>query len=279
MLLEANGTSKTFRGRRGGQPVDAVVNASLRARPGDFVAIVGESGSGKSTLARLLLGLISVTSGNVALDGIDLASMNKAQREHYRRTVQAVLQDPAGSLNPRKTVGRIIGEVVRLHTIARGRRAVLDKAVEALELVGMVPAASFLGRFPHELSGGQRQRVLIARAIVLDPRIIVADEAVSALDASVEAGVLQLMDDLRRRLGVGYVFITHDLPVVKKVAQHVYVMKSGEIVEEGTKEQIFAAPEHPYTRTLLSAAPTLASSSRPAGVEPQAGAGVPTNQL
>ncbi|NEE00458.1 ABC transporter ATP-binding protein [Phytoactinopolyspora halotolerans] len=263
MLLEASNASKTFRARRGGTSVDAVVNANLQARPGDFVAIVGESGSGKSTLARMLLGLIPATSGSVALDGTDLASMSKTQRIRYRRTVQAVLQDPAGSLNPRKTVGRIVGEVVRLHNIARGRDAVVDTVAETLELVGMVPAASFLGRFPHELSGGQRQRVLIARAIVLGPRIIVADEAVSALDASVKAGVLQLMDDLRRRLGVGYVFITHDLPVVKKVAEYVYVMKSGEIVEEGTKDQIFTAPEHPYTTTLLSAAPTLAASYGP----------------
>ncbi|WP_205857727.1 ATP-binding cassette domain-containing protein, partial [Phytoactinopolyspora endophytica] len=250
----------TFRARRGGRSVDAVVNANLRAQPGDFVAIVGESGSGKSTLARMLLGLIPATSGGVALDGIELTAMNKGQFRQYRRSVQAVLQDPAGSLNPRKTVGRIVGEVVRLHKIAQGREDIQDKVVETLELVGLVPASSFLGRFPHELSGGQRQRVLIARAIVLDPQIIVADEAVSALDASVKAGVLRLMDDLRRRLGIGYVFITHDLPVVKKVAEHVYVMKSGEIVEEGTKDRIFATPEHPYTRTLLSAAPTLAAS-------------------
>jgi ABC-type oligopeptide transport system ATPase subunit len=260
VLLEATNASKTFRARRGGKSVDAVANADLRVRPGDFVAIVGESGSGKSTLARMLLGLIPVTSGSIALDGVGLDSMNKSQWNGYRRDVQAVLQDPAGSLNPRKTVGRVIGEVVRLHKIARGRAAVQDKVVEVLELVGMTPAAAFLGRYPHELSGGQRQRVLIARAIVLDPKIIVADEAVSALDASVKAGVLRLMDDLRRRLGVGYVFITHDLPVVNKVAEHVYVMKSGEIVEEGTKEQIFATPEHPYTKTLLAAAPTLAAA-------------------
>ncbi|MFC7404713.1 ATP-binding cassette domain-containing protein [Georgenia alba] len=261
MLLEATGVEKTFRGRRGGKPVRAVVDATLQVRPGDFVAIVGESGSGKSTLARLLLGLLPATNGTVAFDGVPLGQMGTAQRRAFRRSVQAVLQDPAGSLNPRKKVATLIGEVAALHDVARGRDAVRDKVLEVLELVGLTPAEQFLDRFPHELSGGQRQRVLLARAIVLDPRIIVADEAVSALDASVKAGVLALMDDLRRRLGVGYVFITHDLPVVKKVAEHVYVMKSGEIVEEGTKDTIFGNPEHPYTRALLAAAPTLTTSS------------------
>lgn len=270
MLLEAQGASKTFRGRRAGGQVRAVIDADLQARPGEFIAIVGESGSGKSTLARMLLGLTPVTSGAICLDGVDLAAMTAAQRWEYRRTVQAVLQDPAGSLNPRKTVERVIGEVVSLHRIARGRRAVRDRVVEALELVGMTPGGSFLGRYPHELSGGQRQRVLIARAIVLNPKIIVADEAVSALDASVKAGILRLMDDLRTRLGVGYVFITHDLPVVKKVAEHVFVMKSGEIVEHGPKDQIFDAPAHEYTRTLLAAAPSL---EMPAGPDPIDGAG------
>jgi len=258
MLLEACDASKTFRARRGGTSVDAVVSANLAVRPGDFVAIVGESGSGKSTLARMLLGLIPVTSGTIQLDGVALPTMDRPQRHRFRRTVQAVLQDPAGSLNPRKTVGRAIGEVVTLHRIARGKEAVRARVVEALDLVGLTPGQSFVDRYPHELSGGQRQRVLIARALVLDPRIIVADEAVSALDASVKAGVLRLMNELRERLGVGYVFITHDLPVVNKVCDYVYVMKSGEIVESGTKEQIFAVPSHPYTRTLLAAAPTLA---------------------
>src|SRR5688500_11750396 len=183
--------------------------------------------------------------------------MTGPQRTHYRRSVQAVLQDPAGSLNPRKSVERTIGEVIRLHGIARTRPDVRARVLEVLELVGMSPAQPFLDRYPHELSGGQRQRVLIARAISLDPRIIVADEAVSALDASVKAGVLRVMVDLKDRLGVGYVFITHDLPLVKKVADHVYVMRSGRIVEGGPKDEIFSAPSHDYTRTLLAAAPIL----------------------
>lgn len=258
MLLEAKSVTKVFRSRRGGgEDVVAVKDATLAAEPGRFIAIVGESGSGKSTLGRMLLDLIPVTSGSVELDGKAVSTMRRADRTAFRRSVQAVLQDPAGSLNPRKRVEQAIGEVIRLHGIARSRADVRAKTVEVLAQVGMAPAEVFLDRFPHELSGGQRQRVLIARAIALDPRIIVADEAVSALDASVKAGVLRVMRDLTERLGVGYVFISHDLPVVRKVADEVYVMKSGEIVESGPKDTIFAAPRHPYTRELLAAAPVL----------------------
>lgn len=254
LVLAADGVTKEF-GRRGG--LRAVDDATIEARPGEFVAIVGESGSGKSTLARMLLGLMAPTHGAVRLGGVDLAAMRAPERRAFCRSVQAVLQDPAGSLNPRKTVRRAIGEVVRLHGMARGRQAVDEKTIEALELVGLTPASAFLDRFPQELSGGQRQRVLIARAIVLDPRIIVADEAVSALDASVKAGVLRLMLDLTRRLDIGYVFITHDLPVVRKAADRVYVMRAGRIVEHGSKDAIFEDPQDPYTRSLLAASPTL----------------------
>jgi len=257
MLLEAKNVTKVFRARRGGGETVAVKDATLRAEPGRFIAIVGESGSGKSTLGRLLLNLLAPTSGTVELDGAAVAGMDRREAFAYRRQVQAVLQDPAGSLNPRKRVDETVGEVIRLHGMARGRAAVRDRVAEVLEQVGMTPPGRFLDRYPHELSGGQRQRVLIARAIALNPRIIVADEAVSALDASVKAGVLKVMRDLQDRLGVGYVFITHDLPVVRKVADEVYVMKDGEIVEHNTKAAIFAAPQHPYTRELLAAAPVL----------------------
>ncbi|WP_460773077.1 ABC transporter ATP-binding protein [Microbacterium sp. GXF7504] len=253
VVLDVRDASKVYGGRRG---VTAVADASLVARPGEFIAVVGESGSGKSTLARMLLGLIEPTTGTVALDGVDLRRMTATQRRRYRRSVQAVLQDPAGSLNPRKTVRRALGEIIRLHDVASGRD-VERVAADALESVGLFPASGFLDRFPHELSGGQRQRVLIARALVLDPRIIIADEAVSALDASVKAGVLRVLTDLQAERGIGYVFITHDLPVVQKVADHVYVMRNGRIVEHGTKTQIFEAPTEDYTRTLLAAAPRL----------------------
>lgn len=257
MLLEAKNVSKVYRARRSSGTVQAVKDATLRARPGEFVAIVGESGSGKSTLARILLDLIPASSGSVELDGKSISILKRAGRTHYRSVVQAVLQDPAGSLNPRKRVERTIGEVLRLHGIVRSRAEVRAKVIEVLEQVGMSPAEPFLDRYPHELSGGQRQRVLIARAIALDPKIVVADEAVSALDASVKAGVLKVMVDLKERRGVGYVFITHDLPLVKKVADYVYVMKSGEIVEHGPTATIFSTPAHPYTQTLLAAAPVL----------------------
>ncbi|MGO2110258.1 MAG: ATP-binding cassette domain-containing protein [Pseudoclavibacter sp.] len=263
MLLEAQMVCKTFRARRATGVVKAVADATVTVKPGDFTAIVGESGSGKSTLARMLLGLVPTTSGQVMFDGVDIAAMKKHEQLHYRRSVQAVLQDPAGSLNPRKTVERSIAEVIRFHGIARGS-AVRDKVLESLELVGMTPARRFIGRYPHELSGGQRQRVLIAKAIVLDPKIIVADEAVSALDASVKAGILDLLEELRVQFGIGYVFITHDLSVVKKVAERVIVMKSGLIVEEGTKTQIFAAPRHAYTKQLLAASPRLDTRRTPA---------------
>lgn len=261
MRLEAISASKTFRSRRGSGPVHAVKDASLVAEPGRFTAIVGESGSGKSTLARMLLGLIPVSEGSIELDGVPIASMNRAQRIGYRRSVQAVLQDPAGSLNPRKTVGRAIGEIIRLHGIAKDRVAVQEKVEEVLDLVRLSPPSLYMDRYPSELSGGQRQRVLIARAIALDPQIIVADEAVSALDASVKAGVLRLLKGLTERLGVGYVFITHDLPVVKKVADEVHVMRYGEIVESGPTAQIFASPRHPYTRSLLESELTLEAIS------------------
>lgn len=257
MLLEAKNVSKTFHTRQRSEPVHAVKDVSLHARPGEFVAIVGESGSGKSTVARMLLDLISVTSGTVELDGRPIASLRRQEYRAYRRSVQAVLQDPAGSLNPRKRVEQAIGEVIRFHKLASGQSDIRALAIEALQQVGLSPAEEFLERFPHELSGGQRQRVLIARTLVLHPRIIVADEAVSALDASVKAGVLRVMADLKDRLGIGYVFITHDLPIVEKVADRVYVMRSGEVVEEGTTEAVFSHPEHPYTQNLLQATPVL----------------------
>ncbi|GAA1804739.1 ABC transporter ATP-binding protein [Nesterenkonia flava] len=260
MLLEAKNVSKTFRSSgRGSSSVHAVKEVSLTAQRGEFVAIVGESGSGKSTLARMLLDLHPASSGSIELNGVDVRSMNKAQRQDFRRTVQAVLQDPSGSLNPRKSIAQSIGEVIRLHKIADSRRDIRTKTLEALELVGLDPAEHYIDRFPHELSGGQRQRVLIARAVALNPQIIIADEAVSALDASVKAGVLRVMADLQERLNVGYVFITHDLPVVKKVADYVHVMYQGEVVEHGPAREIFENPQHEYTATLLDAAPTLDS--------------------
>lgn len=261
-MLHAENVSKTFRGRRGASDVLAVREVTLSAQPGDFVAIVGESGSGKSTLARMLLGLYEPNEGEVFWQDQKISRLKGASRSQFRRDVQAVLQDPAGSLNPRKTVHVTIGEALQLHRLASSSQDLKEKVVNALESVGLVPGERFLHRYPHELSGGQRQRVLLARAVSLGPKIIVADEAVSALDASVKVGVLKLMLSLQKRLGVGYVLITHDLPVARKVADYIYVMKNGYVVESGRSEAIFSSPEHPYTATLLSAAPSLNNPRR-----------------
>jgi ABC-type oligopeptide transport system ATPase subunit len=256
MKLSARSVSKTF-GRRtnGAAPKPAVDEVTVEVGPGDFTAIVGESGSGKSTLARMMLGLIIPDHGEVTFDGISLARMDRRARMKFRSAVQCVLQDPSAALNPRRSVREILAEVIELHGIAKGRRQVEAKVREALELVDLVPAERFEGRFPHQLSGGQRQRVLIARAVILKPSIIVADEAVSALDVSVKAGVLNLMNRLREELGIGYLFITHDLPVVHKVAEHVYVMRSGQVVEHASTTDLFEHPQTDYTRELLAAAP------------------------
>lgn len=248
MRLTADAVSKTYE-----RDLKAVDTVSVSIASGDFVAVVGESGSGKSTLARIMLGLVAPDAGDVTADGVTLTSMIRPQRRAFRASVQCVLQDPSGSLNPRKTVRQALLEVVRLHGIARGAAA---EAVvgETLALVGLPTSAGFLDRYPQELSGGQRQRVLIARAVVPRPQIIVADEAVSALDVQVKAGVLELMQQLRRDLGVGYLFITHDLAIARAVADEVHVMRAGRIVEHGPSAEVFARPRHEYTAELLAAA-------------------------
>lgn len=257
--LRADGITKWFATGRSRTGRPALDDASITVRSGEFVAIVGESGSGKSTLARVLLQLIEPTEGTVLFEGESVAGLGVKGMRRFRRSVQAVLQDPSGSLNPRKSIATSIGEVVRFHRIAR-RSADVDALIaESLRQVGL-DADLHADRFPHELSGGQRQRVLIARALVLGPKLIVADEAVSALDVSIKAGVLKLMRDLQQQLGLGYVFITHDLPVVKKVASYVYVMRHGSIVEHGPKDEIFDNPKHPYTQELLAATPVLSAS-------------------
>jgi ABC-type oligopeptide transport system ATPase subunit len=255
--LVADSLTKTF-GRKHhlGKPTTqprAVDNVSVSVKAGDFVTIVGESGSGKSTLARMLLGLIDPDEGNVSVDGVGIVGKSRKEQFKFRSNVQAVLQDPSGSLNPRKTVRTALSEVARLHRVVTTGSELDAKVRDTLSLVGLVPAETFIDRYPHELSGGQRQRVLIARALIPGPRIIIADEAVSALDVSVKSGILSLMCDLQKRLGIGYLFITHDLTVVKKVADYVYVMQQGRVVEEATTAELFANPQHECTRSLLNA--------------------------
>jgi oligopeptide/dipeptide ABC transporter ATP-binding protein len=231
--------------------VHAVDGLSLRVDPGEVVALVGESGSGKSTVGRLIVRLLDPTSGTVSLDGVDVGSMSRRALRPHRRTVSIVFQDPASSLDPRMTVGRIVAEPLRLHGVDRADRS--RRVSEVLEQVGM--RAGVAERYPHELSGGQRQRVSIARALVSRPRLLVADEPTSALDVSVQASVLNLLADLQRDLGFACLFITHDLAAVEYLADRVVVMYLGQVAEVGTREQIFGHPRHPYTQALLSAAP------------------------
>lgn len=257
MSLSGTRLTKTFVSGHGAnrQVKVAVDNVSIKVNQGDFVAVVGESGSGKSTVARMMLDLVRPDSGVVSWQDDDVAAMNRLQKKRFRSHVQAVFQDPSGAMNPRKQVRTILGEVVAHYAEGSGARAETGHRVkQMLALVGLNPPETFLDRFPHELSGGQRQRVLIARAMIPGPEVIVADEAVSALDVSIKAGVLRLMQDLRSEKGVGYLFISHDLPVVRKVARYVYVMQAGRIVEEGPTESIFESPKAQYTRDLLNSA-------------------------
>ncbi len=231
--------------------VHAVDGVSFTLNPGETMALVGESGCGKSTLGRLLLRLLNATSGKVWFEDQDLMAMSPAQLRAARRHMQMIFQDPYSSLNPRMTIEQTLVEPLTLHGLAVGRQR--ERAAELLDVVGL--PAQYLSRYPHEFSGGQRQRIGIARALAVEPKLIVCDEAVSALDVSIQAQVINLLQDLQQRLNLAYVFIGHDLAVVKHIATHVAVMYLGQIVEYADKRTLFSAPRHPYTRALLSAIP------------------------
>ncbi len=256
-LVRVSGLTKEFPIGRGALAkttgfLRAVSDVTFDIRKGQTVAVVGESGCGKSTLARCVARLIEPTAGHIEFQGRDISSLSRAQMESVRRDVMVVFQDPYGSLDPRMRVGEIIAEP--LHNYAFGdRRQIRERVQQILEIVGLNP--EHFNRFPHEFSGGQRQRVGIARALALNPKLVVCDEPVSALDVSVQAQILNLLADLRDELGLTYLFISHNLDVVRHVADRVLVMYLGQIVEEGTVEQIFASPSHPYTAALLSAVP------------------------
>src|SRR5207248_3598348 len=257
-LVEIRNLTKIFPlgesilGTRAKAEIRAVDEVSLEIRSGEMLGLVGESGSGKSTLGRLMLRLIEPTSGEVRFAGRSLLDLPAGELRALRREMQIVFQDPYGSLNPRMRVGTIAGEGLAIHGIGtRAERR--DRVVELLELVGLPPEAA--DRYPHEFSGGQRQRIGIARALAVRPRFIVADEAVSALDVSIQAQILNLLHDLQRQLGLTLLFIAHDLRVVEHMSDRVAIMYLGRIVECGPREEIYRNPRHPYTRTLLSAVP------------------------
>jgi peptide/nickel transport system ATP-binding protein len=247
------GTLARLTGRDTGT-VKAVDGISLELRRGEVIGLVGESGSGKSTLGRALLGLVPATHGSIEVQGEDVASMSRRRLREIRRDIQMVFQDPNAALNPSMTVEEAVGDALRIHGLrsAAERRV---RVVEALELVGLSPVDLFLRKYPRDLSGGQKQRVVIARAIVMDPSVLVADEPISMLDMSVRAKILQLMLDLKQRLDLSYVYITHDLASAKFFCDRIAIMYLGRIVEIGPTEEIFANPRHPYTRALLRAIP------------------------
>jgi ABC-type oligopeptide transport system ATPase subunit len=247
-LLAADQLVKTYPSRDGAGAVQAVSGVSLTVAHGETLGIVGESGSGKSTLARLLLRLIEPTSGTTVFDGRNLGSLDNRALRLLRRDMQIVFQDPYASLDPRLTVGAIIEEPLAIHNIGRGRER-RDKVIDYLRLVGLEPEAA--QRYPHEFSGGQRQRIGIARAMILEPKLVILDEPVSALDVSIQSQILNLLMELKQRLGLSYIFISHDLSVVEHVSDRVAVMYLGRIVEMAPALDLFERPLHPYTQALI----------------------------
>ena len=232
--------------------VKAVEDVSFTIKPGEVVGLVGESGSGKTTAGRTILRLLEPTAGEIIFDGVDVAKLSKSQMREYRKEMQIIFQDPFASLNPRMTVGDIIGEAFQIHNLARGRERE-ERVADLLERVGL--SSSHMRRYPHEFSGGQRQRIGIARALAVDPQFIVADEPVSALDVSIQAQVVNLLQDLKEELGLTLLFIAHDLGVVEYISDKVIVMYLGRIMEVAPAKELYANPVHPYTEALLSAVP------------------------
>lgn len=263
-LLRVEAARKEFEGRRGGQPVVALNDVSIEIAPGESVGLVGESGSGKTTLGRCIVGLETLTSGGIRLAGLDASDYGHADpatRRQLRRTAQIVFQDPYSSLNPRHSIGSALREALSVNGLERSRIAA--RVAELLDLVGLPRA--YVSRLPRALSGGERQRVAIARALAVNPRLLVCDEPVSALDVSVQAQILTLLRDLRQELGLSYLFITHDLAVVRQIVDRVYVLYRANLVEAGPVDQVLDTPRHDYTRRLIGSIPGRTREHDPEG--------------
>ncbi len=258
-LLRVTELTKHFAVRKGKGSIRAVDGVSLTLKSGETLGVVGESGCGKSTLGRTILRLVEPTSGEVVFDGVDLLSLSPSALRAKRREMQMIFQDPFASLDPRLNVGAIIAEPLVIHGIGdrKSRRAAV---LELLETVGL--EADAVNLYPHEFSGGQRQRISIARAVALRPRLIIADEPVSALDVSIQSQILNLLVELRQHFGLSYIFISHDLAVVEHISDTVAVMYLGRIVEIAATEELFARPSHPYTEALISAVPQTEPARR-----------------
>jgi peptide/nickel transport system ATP-binding protein len=268
-LMELSGISQIFKTKRGDRP--AVRDVNLTVNAGEVLCLVGESGCGKTTTARMAAGLTKPTDGTVAYNGQDIWSMDKDQFTEFRTSVQYVHQDPYASLNPIRSVYKTISAPLRKHGLSKGNDDSWKQASELLRRVDLTPPESYLSKFPHQMSGGQRQRVAVARALSLNPKLIIADESTSMLDVSIRVGMLNMLGRLRDELGVGFIFITHDLAIAKYFGWEgrTAVMYLGEVVEYGPTQQVINDPQHPYTRALLNAVPEpdpdLAAQKLPGG--------------
>jgi len=276
-LVQAGGLRKTFARRTGlwggaGAAVRAVDGVDLEIRERETLGLVGESGSGKSTLGRLLIRLLEPDEGSIRFDGTDLLALDPRRLRRIRRSFQIIFQDPYASLNPRMRVGTAIGEPLAIHGLVSGRGERRERVSELLRQVGLDPSVA--SRYPHEFSGGQRQRIGIARAIACSPRFVVADEPVSALDAPVQAQIINLLIDLQEQLGLAYLFIAHDLNLVRRICDRVAVMYFGRVVEQAGAKALYGRPLHPYTRALLASTPSM----EPGKATPPALSGEPPSQ-